>query len=58
MINDCGDVDVKRLTGEVEVLLRTPTPVSFCPPQLPYELNWNKTWAEAMEACDCPPELW
>lgn len=34
--DECG-----ALAGETKVLGEKPTPISLCPPQMPYELLWD-----------------
>jgi hypothetical protein len=32
-------------TGKIEVLIETPLPLPFCPPQIPHGLTWDRTRA-------------
>ena len=37
-----------RLVGEIEVLRENLPPAPLCPPQIPFDQTWDRTWATAM----------
>jgi hypothetical protein len=47
MDDECGAVGglIGRGDGSAR---RKPAPVPLCPPQIPHELSWTRTWAAAV----------
>jgi hypothetical protein len=43
--DECGAVGGMRIGKGNRSIRRKPVPVPLCPPQIPHDLNWARTWA-------------
>jgi hypothetical protein len=46
--DECGAVGGMRIGRGNRSARRKPSPVPLCPPQIPRELTWARTWAAAV----------
>jgi hypothetical protein len=51
MINYVEQLVEQKLAEETKVVKENVHPVPFCPPQIPYDLTWDRTWAAVVESC-------
>jgi hypothetical protein len=50
MIGECGAVGGMRSGRGNRSTLRKPAQVVLCPPQIPHDLTWARTWAAAVRS--------
>jgi hypothetical protein len=56
--NKCGAVGGMRIGRGNLTARRKPAPVPLCPPQIPYELIWDRTRTAAVGSRRLTAELW
>jgi hypothetical protein len=45
---DCGAIGAMKIGRGNRCTRRKPTPVPLCPPKIPHDLTWVRTWAAAV----------